>query len=157
MSDTNIANSIASTVSKTGQTKKRKQKQKNSRSDDLIEKAINLLESKHQQPNKREEDAQASFARHVAHQLRSMETDAMREYAKLQIQQILVNIRFGGQQHQQQQQRQQQNQSIMHHSNTGFLQSLGNNTVNNSIKCLTLCFSSLMLFYQVSERTCYYV
>ena len=53
-----------------------------------------------------------------------METDAMREYAKLQIQQILVNIRFGGQQHQQQQQRQQQYQSRMHHSNTGFLQSL---------------------------------
>ena len=40
------------------------------------------------------DDPEDVFGLHVAHQLRGMPTTTMREYAKLQIQQVLYNVRF---------------------------------------------------------------
>ena len=44
---------------------------------------------------KRHDDAEDVFGRHVAHQLREMPDTAMKGYAELKIQEVLFNSRFG--------------------------------------------------------------
>ena len=67
--------------------KKRNKRDKLIKEDHLMGKAIHLLNSRTDK-RKKKDDPQDVFGQHVAHQLRDLENDGIREYAKLQNQQI---------------------------------------------------------------------